>query len=135
MNAVDRQTAEAVELRAPGLSSRDSNVLSKLLGREDGKGDRGILVRWPAEFKGKLRAQDRIPTLRTLFEDLEYLELLASSMKLLIDPTAKQTPKHTFPKIFYDMNRNLAAVIGLSGCSACKTFLNWYRRRGRSQSV
>ena len=34
MNAVDRQTTEAVELRVPGLSSRDSSVLSKLLGGE-----------------------------------------------------------------------------------------------------
>ena len=32
MNAVDRQTAEALELRVPGLSSRDSSVLSNLHG-------------------------------------------------------------------------------------------------------
>ena len=77
------------------------------VGGEDGKGDWEIFVRCPTEFKGKLRAnilkaQDRIPTLGTLFEDLKYLEPLASSMELLIDPTAKQTFIYTlFLKIFY----------------------------------
>ena len=107
MNAVDRQTAEAVELRVPGLSFGDSSVLSELLGGDDGKGDWKIFVRCPAEFKGKLRAnilkaQDRIPTLGTFFEDLKYLEPLASSMKLLIDPPPKQTSIHTiFLEIFH----------------------------------
>ena len=100
MNAVDRQTAEAVELRVQGPPPRDSSVVSELLGGGDGKGDWKIFVRCPAEFKGKLRtnilgAQDRIPTLRTFFEDLKYLGPLASSMKLLIDPPAKQTSIHT----------------------------------------
>ena len=62
---MDRQTAEAVELRVPGLSSRDSSVLSELLCEGDVKGD---ICPVSAEFKGKscaniLKAQDRIPTL------------------------------------------------------------------------
>ena len=105
MNAVDRQTTEAVELRVPGLSSRDSSVLSRsYLAGKNGKGGWGIFVRCPSEFKGKLRAnilkaQDRIPTLGTFFEDLKYL---ASSTKLPIDPPTKQTSIHKlFPKILY----------------------------------
>ena len=89
-----------MEVRVPGLSSRDSSVLLRLLDGEDGKGDLEIFVRYYAEFKEKLhanilKAQDRVPTIGTLFEDLKYLEPLASSMKLLIDPPAKQTSIRT----------------------------------------
>ena len=83
------------------------------------------------------KVQDRNPPLKTFFEDLKHLEPLASSMKLLIDPPAKQTSIYTlFLKSFMEMDRNLAVVTGLSDCFACKTFLNWGRRRcGRSQIV
>ena len=131
-----------MEPRVPGLPSRDFSVISKLLGGEDGKGDREIFVQCPTGFKGKLlgnilKAEDRIPTLGTLFEDLNYLGPLSSSMKLLIDPPAKQTSIHTLSrKSFTETNRNSAAVIGLSGCFACKTFLSWcHRHHRRSKSV
>ena len=141
MNAVDRQTAEEVGLRVPGLSSRDSNVLSKLLGGEDGEGGCEIFDRCPVEFKGKLRvnilkAQGRIPTLVTLFEDLGCLEPLASSMKLLLDPTAKRTSIHTlFLKIFYGNESEFVRGYRAVYLFCMQTFLNWCCRRGKRQSV
>ncbi|KAF8533988.1 hypothetical protein BDD12DRAFT_758374, partial [Trichophaea hybrida] len=85
LGGIDRQTVEAIELRVPAISLCDRNFLIGLI--NSGK----IFTLYTDDQKSIIREKipritDRIPSLGTLFEDMKYLEPLATSMKFLIGP-------------------------------------------------
>jgi hypothetical protein len=89
---VDRELADMMELRAPAVSDVDRGVLARLCDVPHNGGKDAI-------YENIRRANNRIPTLHSLFQDLKYLEAMAGPMKLLAGPT-KLTVRQSFEHMF-----------------------------------
>ena len=91
MQHVDEVTVKALELRAPRVCTRDADeVRGQILGgtifSAFGEEDRaGIWARVQA-------VDDLIPSLDTLFENLNYLNVLTGCITRLVSPSLHEKP-------------------------------------------
>ena len=99
MQYVDEVTVKALELRAPRVCTRDADeVRGQILGgtifSAFGEQDRGgIWARVQA-------VDDLIPSLDALFENLNYLKVLADCMTRLVKPSPGDTVHRAFQGFF-----------------------------------
>ena len=104
MQHVDEVTVKALELRAPRVCTRDADeVRGQILGgtifSAFGEEDRaGIWARVQA-------VGDLIPSLDTLFENLNYLKVLTDCMTRLVSPSPGDTVSTALFKAFSDTNQ------------------------------
>ena len=104
MQHVDEVTVKALELRAPRVCTRDADeVRGQILGgtifSAFGEEDRaGIWARVQA-------VDDLIPSLDTLFENLNYLKVLTDCMTRLVSPSPGDTVSTALFKAFSDTNQ------------------------------
>ena len=104
MQHVDEVTVKALELRAPRVCTRDADeVRGQILGgtifSAFGEEDRaGIWARVQA-------VDDLIPSLDTLFENLNYLKVLNDCMTRLVSPSPGDTVSTALFKAFSDTNQ------------------------------
>ena len=104
MQYVDEVTVKALELRAPRVCTRDADeVRGQILGgtifSAFGEQDRaGIWARLQA-------VDDLIPSLDALFENLNYLKVLADCMTRLVSPSPGDTVSTALFKAFSDTDQ------------------------------
>ncbi len=108
MQHVDEVTVKTLELRAPRVCTRDADeVRGQILGgtifSAFGEEDRaGIWARVQA-------VDDLIPSLDTLFENLNYLKVLTDCMTRLVSPSPGDTVSTALFKAFSNTNQILFA--------------------------
>ncbi|KAH7108733.1 hypothetical protein B0J11DRAFT_390979, partial [Dendryphion nanum] len=104
LRRVDRATVKGVELKAPGNSKRDSQVLhGQLL---SGQIFSSFSPEEREDIWNRLRHTDRlIPSLFTFFEDVKYLNACADCLKRLVKVSRKETVSMALDHKFTDVNQ------------------------------
>jgi hypothetical protein len=100
MSLADPESVKLVELKAPGLSRNDLELLREPMQNEE----LFPLIRDPNQREiiwARLSSiEDLIPTIHTLFEDVKYLRLLQRAIRRLLLPDFKGTIRKTLRRAF-----------------------------------
>ncbi|KAF2267287.1 hypothetical protein CC78DRAFT_551975 [Lojkania enalia] len=104
LRKVDRVTVKVVELKAPGNSKQDAQILhGRLL---SGQIFSAFNRQERKNIWNKLRRTDRlIPSLFTFFEDVKYLNACADCLKRLVKVSRKETVSTALDHKFTDANQ------------------------------
>jgi hypothetical protein len=105
MAAIDPETVEAIQLRAPRASTEDAAFINagmksgKLFPAVDDPGDR-------ENIRLNILSIDLIPSLSDFCENTKYLEPLVIAMKLLVDLAPRETLKSAFRRAYTGTSAN-----------------------------
>jgi hypothetical protein len=109
-SAVDAATVQSLELLAPKHSDIDKALVIDLMERGEifpSQNDRGIrksLVENICAFPGV------IPSLRTFFETLKYLEPLCEALRRLLGEQMKRTIRSSLAGLFFAPSKNMVQL-------------------------
>ncbi|KAF3934431.1 hypothetical protein ABW20_dc0101238 [Dactylellina cionopaga] len=100
MAALDSESVQHLELRAPGMTATDDHHISEkisngqLLPRIEKDTTRKAIAKTILSYKGI------VPSIKTLFEDTKYLEVCAVGMKLLLSSGPHSSLRRFFEAAF-----------------------------------
>ena len=105
---IDALTVKLAELRAPGVSKLDSEFLRKeMTSMFSGIQDSALRT----DIENRLRSVEYlIPSLKSLFKDLRYLEPAAKAIKSLLPESSKGTLRHNLRYLLTRMKENSLAI-------------------------
>jgi hypothetical protein len=109
-SAVDADTVQNLELLAPTYSDIDKSLVVDLMERgeifssQQDRDIRKILLENICAFPGV------IPSLRTFFETLKYLEPLCEALRQLLGEQMKRTIRSSFTGLFFTPSKNMVQV-------------------------